>query len=58
MKVRYDLCGDIFYIEVFSGKVVEIVEIDDDFLVDYDEKGNIVGIEIWCVWEVFFWGDV
>ncbi|BAD84689.1 hypothetical protein, conserved [Thermococcus kodakarensis KOD1] len=52
MKVRYDPRGDILYIEVSSGKAAETVEIDDDLLVDYDEKGNIVGIEIWRAREV------
>ncbi len=52
MKVRYDPQGDILYIEVSKAKVTETVEIDDDILVDYDENGNIVGIEIWRAREV------
>ncbi|MBP1912643.1 DUF2283 domain-containing protein [Thermococcus stetteri] len=52
MKVRYDPRGDILYIEISSGKVAETVELDDDLLVDYDEDGNIVGIEIWRAREV------
>ncbi|WP_297552499.1 DUF2283 domain-containing protein [Thermococcus sp.] len=52
MKVRYDPQGDILYIEVSPSKVAETVEIDEDILVDYDESGNIVGIEIWRAREV------
>jgi len=52
MKVRYDPRGDILYIEVSPSKVAETVEIDEDILVDYDESGNIVGIEIWRAREV------
>ena len=52
MKVRYDPQGDILYIEVSPSKVAETVEIDEDILVDYDENGNIVGIEIWRAREV------
>lgn len=52
MKVRYDPQGDILYIEVSPSKVAETVEIDEDVLVDYDESGNIVGIEIWRAREV------
>ena len=47
MKVRYDPEADILYILIKEGKVKDTEEIDDDLFVEYDEKGNIVGIEIW-----------
>lgn len=47
MKVRYDPEADILYIFVKEGKVRDTEEIDEDIFVEYDEKGNIVGIEIW-----------
>jgi len=47
MKVRYDPEADIFYILVKEGKVKDTEEIDEDLFVEYDENGNIIGIEIW-----------
>ncbi len=47
MKVRYDLEADILYIFIKEGKVRDTEEIDEDLFVEYDENGNIVGIEIW-----------
>ena len=52
MKVRYDPVGDVLYIEVAHEKAAETVELDEDLLVDYDERGNIVGIEVWRAREV------
>ena len=52
MKVRYDPQGDVLYIEISPAKAAETMEIDDDVLIDYDENGNIVGIEIWRAREV------
>ncbi len=47
MKVRYDPEADILYILIKDGKVKDTEEIDEDLFVEYDENGNIVGIEIW-----------
>ena len=47
MKVRYDPEADILYILVKEGKVKDTEEIDKDLFVEYDENGNIAGIEIW-----------
>ncbi len=47
MKVRYDPETDILYILIKEGKVRDTEEIDEDLFVEYDEKGSIVGIEIW-----------
>ena len=52
MKVRYDPVGDVLYMEVAPAKAAETVELDGDLLIDYDEEGNIVGIEIWRAREV------
>ena len=47
MKVRYDPEADILYILIKEGKVRDTEEVDEDLFVEYDEEGNIVGIEIW-----------
>jgi len=47
MKVRYDPEADILYILIKEGKIKDTEEIDEDLFVEYDENGNIVGIEIW-----------
>jgi len=47
MKVRYDPEADILYIFIKEGKIKDTEEIDEDLFVEYDENGNIVGIEIW-----------
>ena len=47
MKVRYDPESDILYIQIKEDKVKETVDLDDDIFADLNEKGEIVGIEIW-----------
>ncbi len=47
MKVRYDDVYDILYIEVEPKKAHDTQPLDDDILIDLDENGDIVGIEIW-----------
>jgi uncharacterized protein YuzE len=47
MKVRYDPESDILYIQIKEDKVKETVDLDDDIFADLNEKGEIIGIEIW-----------
>jgi len=48
MRTRYDGKHDIFYIDIAPDrKVHDTQPLDDDILIDLDEKGDIVGIEIW-----------
>ena len=48
MKTRYDSGRDILYIDIAPDKRVHDTRLlNDDILVDFDEEGNIVGIEIW-----------
>jgi len=48
MKTRYDCEHDILYINIAEDrKVCDTQPLDDDIFVDFDEEGNIVGIEIW-----------
>ncbi len=46
MKVKYDKEVDALYINLSNEKIVESDEQKPGIIFDYDEKGNIVGIEI------------
>jgi len=46
MRVRYDEEADALYIKFREGKYYESDEIQEGFVLDYDENGNIIGIEI------------
>ena len=45
MKVRYD--ADILYISVKEEVVKDMDELDEDIFIEYNENGEIIGIEIW-----------
>ncbi|MFA4646216.1 DUF2283 domain-containing protein [Pyrococcus kukulkanii] len=45
MKVRYDLKNK--YILIREGEVTDTDEVAEDVWVEYNEKGDIMGIEIW-----------
>lgn len=47
MKVRYDPKADILYILIKEGEVLDTDEIDEDVWIEYDENGEVMGIEIW-----------
>ncbi|MGY0287378.1 MAG: DUF2283 domain-containing protein [Candidatus Methanodesulfokora washburnensis] len=47
MRTRYDSEYDILYIDITDKKVHDTQPLDEDILLDLDEEGNIVGIEIW-----------
>jgi len=47
MRTRYDSEYDILYIDIKDKKVYDTQPLDEDILLDLDEEGNIVGIEIW-----------
>ncbi len=49
MKVRYDPDSDILYLLIKEGDVEDTIEVSDDLFVEYDEKRDIVGIELWRV---------
>jgi len=46
MKIKYDKEVDILYIHFSEGKIVESDEDKPGIILDYDDKGNIVGIEV------------
>jgi len=47
MRTRYDGEYDILYIDITDKKVHDTQPLDEGILLDLDEEGNIVGIEIW-----------
>lgn len=47
MKVEYDPDADILYIRIREDRVEDTIDLDDDVFADLNEKGEIVGIEIW-----------
>jgi uncharacterized protein YuzE len=46
MKVKYDKEVDVLYIGLSEEKIKESDEDKPGIILDYDEKGSIVGIEI------------
>ena len=52
MKITYDEDADAMYIKLIRGKVAKTKEVDPNMMVDYDSKGNILGIEILFVKEL------
>jgi len=46
MKVKYDKEVDVLYISFSDHPVVESEEDKPGVILDYDEKGSIIGIEV------------
>ncbi len=51
MRIRYSHEADAMYIRLKENKIVDSDEISDGVIFDYDESGNVVGIEILWVSE-------
>lgn len=46
MRVRYDQEADAMYLRFRAGKISDSDELKDGIIVDYDEKGRPIAIEI------------
>ncbi len=46
MKITFDKEADAVYIEFSNGEFASNKKIDDFTIIDLDEKGNILGIEL------------
>ncbi|NPA86987.1 MAG: DUF2283 domain-containing protein [Candidatus Diapherotrites archaeon] len=46
MEFEYDPRADVLYIRLGRGKVNESEEIEEGVIVDYDENGKVIGVEI------------
>ncbi len=51
MKITYDPDADAMYIYLKEGKSFKTKEVDENTILDYDSKGNVIGIEILFVKE-------
>jgi len=47
VKAWYDKSTDIFYMLFKKGPSHQVIEADPDIHLELDEKGKIIGIEIW-----------
>ncbi|MEM3712209.1 MAG: DUF2283 domain-containing protein [Thermoproteota archaeon] len=45
-RVRYDPLADALYIRVRNGNIVDSIEIRENVIADFDQNGEVVGIEI------------
>jgi len=52
-KFHYDSEYDVLYIRNADKKVEESVEFSEDIILDLDSKGNVIGIEIFYISELF-----
>ena len=46
MKISYDPKYDVLYLKFTEEKVIDTIEVDGGVLIDYGEKGKMIGIEI------------
>lgn len=46
MKLKYDDQADAIYLTFKNGKVNKTLEVGENTLIDIDEKGKILGLEI------------
>lgn len=46
MKIKYDKIADAIYIYLNKKKIKKTIKLKDRLLVDVDDKGKIIGIEI------------
>ena len=51
MKITYDADADAMYIYIVDRDVFKTKKINDNTLVDLDEEGNIIGMEVLFVKE-------
>jgi len=51
MEIIYDSEADAIYIKLIKLEVAETKKIDDNTVLDYDKKGNVIGVELLFVKE-------
>jgi uncharacterized protein YuzE len=52
MRMRVDHAADAIYLNLTDRPIKESEEVADGIVVDYDDKGRIVGIEYWTLQSV------
>lgn len=45
-RIEYDPVADVAYVKIKEGKTVDSTELNKDIIVDFNEKGEIIGLEI------------
>lgn len=51
MKISYDKQADSLYIEFVKEKVDHTSELDENTIIDYDNSGKVIGVELLFVKE-------
>ena len=46
MKLEYDPAADALYVRLNDHPIIESEQIKPGIILDYDEAGNVVGIEV------------
>ena len=46
MKIEYDPTADALYVRLSDHSIIESEQIKPGIVLDYDEAGNVVGIEV------------
>ena len=46
MKLEYDPAADALYVRLNNQPIIESEQIKPGIVLDYDEAGNVVGIEV------------
>jgi len=49
IKISFDEENDVLYLSLKPGVAVDSEEITEDIRVEYDEKGQVIGIEIFNI---------
>jgi len=44
--IKYDPGADALYVKLREGKVADSEEVGEGVVVDYDDKGEVIGIEL------------
>ena len=47
MKVSYDSEDDILYMHFKDGPAEAVKEVEDNVVVELDQRGEVMGIELW-----------
>ena len=51
MKIKYDPSVDAVYIKLDDSEIVSTKKLDNRTIIDFDKKGNVVGVELLFVKE-------
>lgn len=58
MKIEYSKEADALYVHFKEEYVAKSLEIEDGVVVDFDEKGHLIGIEVLDVSQRFSLSDI